>query len=308
MIRYSAVLMYHYQMIESTGKTSYEYVNGRKFTRQVPEYGECVIYLRANSLQRNKFTESRWEEGAVVGIREKPNELIIATPEGIVQARTFRPRGSLKESWNKAFFNKRTGSLFEPVIGREGIEVKSSIRLRAEQEEEEVRQPQRFEERHRLFRVFQIRKQDVVKHGATTACNGCKAALAGTKAVNHTDTCRKRIGATFQEAKDPRLDREGDRLNEHIEQQYDERIEEGIEDKISEQKMSVQEQRAHDAELEDVFGTDAEPDEVMGGNRGPAQARRWHSGRISDMNKLQKVNSMTDEEHSYWGDIRQMAY
>ncbi len=154
MIRYSAVLMYHYQMIEATGKTSYEYVKGRKFTRQVPEYGECVLYLRANSLQRNKFTESRWEEGVYVGIREESNELLIATPEGILKARTFRPRGSIKESWNKSFFNKCTGSPWEPVIGRNGIEVKSSVRLQEDQEEEDIGKPEQGEANHRQFRSF----------------------------------------------------------------------------------------------------------------------------------------------------------
>ena len=264
-----------------------------------------MLYLRANSLQRNKFTESRWEEGVYVGIREESNELLIATLEGILKARTFRPRGSIKESWNKSFFNKCTGSPWEPVIRRDGIEVKSSVRLQEDQEEEDIGKPEQGEVNHRQFRSFQIRRQEVIKHGATPACNGCKAALARTKAVNHTETCRKRIGAEFRESNDPRLDREGKRLTEYMEQQYDDSIRENKEEEASEHEMNADDKKAIEEDIADVFGN--EDDEIML-VRSKASSKMWRTNEENDMMKMQKINEMNDDEYKFWGDISQMAY
>ena len=42
-------------------------------------------------------------------------------------------------------------------------------------------------------RKMKILRTDIIEHGATDGCPGCRATMAGERGRNHTDTCRKRI-------------------------------------------------------------------------------------------------------------------
>ena len=52
------------------GKTSYERWKGRKFVRDVVEFGERVSYLVQGTLGKDKG-DCRWEDGIFVGSRKK---------------------------------------------------------------------------------------------------------------------------------------------------------------------------------------------------------------------------------------------
>ena len=61
MIRHAAMLLNIGQRGDD-GRTAWERVKGRRFNREVPEFGERVMYLKPDSLGKDKL-DSRWETG-----------------------------------------------------------------------------------------------------------------------------------------------------------------------------------------------------------------------------------------------------
>ena len=61
MFSHAAALINRYQ-IGQDGKTNYQRWKGKKFKREVTEFGESVYYLKAGTKGQDKYN-SRWEEG-----------------------------------------------------------------------------------------------------------------------------------------------------------------------------------------------------------------------------------------------------
>ena len=70
--------------------------------RELPDFGECVWYLNPESKEIDK-AGSRWSAGIYVGIREEPNEILMATNEGAIEVMPFRRRPE-EQRWNKEEF------------------------------------------------------------------------------------------------------------------------------------------------------------------------------------------------------------
>ena len=77
LVRNAAASMNRYQ-VGIDGRTAHEMFRGRKFRRDIAEFGEGVLYLRAESVGKDQYT-SRWEEGVFVGTREESGEIIVGT-------------------------------------------------------------------------------------------------------------------------------------------------------------------------------------------------------------------------------------
>ena len=71
--------------------------------------------------------DSRWSTGQFLGIRDESNELLIGTAQGVLKVRTIRYYNNILERWDPVSFSGIVGPPWEPVPGREGIEVKSSV-------------------------------------------------------------------------------------------------------------------------------------------------------------------------------------
>ena len=108
------------------GKTAHERLRGRKFRRDIAVFGEGVLYIRSESVGQDKYN-SGWGEGAFIGVREESGEPIVGTEQGVIKARAFRRRGSEKERWLKGHVKSVGGIPWEPIPGREGVEIKSSV-------------------------------------------------------------------------------------------------------------------------------------------------------------------------------------
>ena len=54
--------------IDVGGKTPHERCRGRKFTKALPEFGECVLYLKG-SPKDTAGMEARWENGVFLGVK-----------------------------------------------------------------------------------------------------------------------------------------------------------------------------------------------------------------------------------------------
>ena len=63
------------------GRTAYETRKGKRFLRLLPEIGECIWYLRPQSLGKEKL-DTRWENGVFAGVREESGELFVLIEKG----------------------------------------------------------------------------------------------------------------------------------------------------------------------------------------------------------------------------------
>ena len=68
------------------------------------------------------------------GIREESGELYMMTNEGIIKVRGYQ-RKPEEEWWNQEELSGGQGTPWEPVKGREGIEVKAFLNAREEDDE-----------------------------------------------------------------------------------------------------------------------------------------------------------------------------
>ena len=114
--------------VGTDGKTAHERLRGRKFRRYIAEFSEKVLYLKADSAGKDKFS-SRWETGFFFGIKEESGEVIIGTEEGVIKTRSFKRRGSDEERWSYEGLEKMKGSPWEPIPGREDTELKTPVHI-----------------------------------------------------------------------------------------------------------------------------------------------------------------------------------
>ena len=82
------------------GRTAYERWKGRKFKRDVAEFGECVWYFKARSRGATGMS-GRWGQGIWLGIREEIGEAMIGNQEGVVRARTVRRKATNEDRWDR---------------------------------------------------------------------------------------------------------------------------------------------------------------------------------------------------------------
>jgi hypothetical protein len=201
---------------DDEGFSAYRRWKGREFTKPVAEFGECVLYAPAASAGKDKF-DARWKEGVWLGVRMESGESLIGTDGGVVKARDFRRKAENGGRWSVTEFDKFVGVPWEPYPGAKGgFELKSKVRLPTEHAEltETVTGKSDF-----VRRRFRIKKDDLEKFGYTTGCPGCRAVNRGTTAANHSEECRSRIAAELEKVGDARLERETERLFEHLEEE-----------------------------------------------------------------------------------------
>ena len=151
----------------------------------------------------------RWSDGVFLGVRDESGEVIIGTKEGVIKVRSIKRKASIEARWNKELIDSFKGTPWEPVPGKEGAEIKTSVCIPCEFNPTETEIGVRKEVIRRRFRIT---PKDVAQHLPTMDCEGCKAANRGAQAVNHSAQCRDRFQRIFTEAKDPRIQRETDRL------------------------------------------------------------------------------------------------
>ena len=208
-----SITRYH---VYEDGNTGYKNWKGKPFSKELVEFGQCVMYLRPGSKGENKF-EPRWEEGVWLGIADRTNEVIVGTKEGVIKARDIRRRGTKEEQWDLGKFNEFRGVPWEPVPGREGIEIKARINM--PRDREPVRPPMVGEEREAVPRRVKITREQVRTMGFTVGCQGCRAVNRGLPAVIHSEECRKRMEEQLREQSDNNLERAESRLKRGREEQ-----------------------------------------------------------------------------------------
>ena len=115
------------------GRTGYHNWKGKPFNKECVEFGECVMYMKQGIKGKDKF-ETRWSEGVWLGIADRTNEVIVGTSEGVIKARDIKRYSSEKEKWALDKFNEVKGVPWEPIPGRQGIEIKARVNMPVDDE------------------------------------------------------------------------------------------------------------------------------------------------------------------------------
>ena len=113
--------------VDTGGNTAHERCRGRKFNRQLPEFGECVMFHKTLSNKHGEKLEARWESGVYLGVNEASQELIMGTPQGAVKASEFKRKGSEEERWNLDDVNAMKGLPWKPDPNTADYEVKTRV-------------------------------------------------------------------------------------------------------------------------------------------------------------------------------------
>ena len=158
---------------------------------------------------QDKF-ENRWEEGIWLGIADRTNEVIVGTSEGVIKVRDVRRYGIDRDKWDLAKFNDFKGVPWEPVPGREGIELKCRVNI--PRDNSRLEPPMVGEARDPIRRRARITREMVRMLVFTVGCEGCRAINRNLPAVNHNETCRKRFESHMRANDDPRVVRADQRL------------------------------------------------------------------------------------------------
>ena len=183
MIRHAAMLL-NIGRRGRDGRSARGRVKGRLFNSKLQEFGERVVYSKPNSLGKDKLA-SRWENGTFIGLQDDSSELLIGTPSGVLKARSFNHHTMGTDKWSANGVESMTGLPWEPVPGRQGVEVKSNGKTSGESGAD-VNDPDGAATRIFKRRAVGITRGGVRKYGMTLGCAGCIAAnRAGSEPVNH---------------------------------------------------------------------------------------------------------------------------
>ena len=125
-----AAMLINICLVGDDGRTPYERRKGRRFKRELPEFGECIRYLKPESVGKDK-ADSRWESGIYAGLRIESGELFVMTNEGVIKVRSFC-RKAEDERWDGEELDLAAGVPWEPIPGRGHIQVKSKVKLMEE--------------------------------------------------------------------------------------------------------------------------------------------------------------------------------
>ena len=217
LINYSSGCINRYQ-VGSDGKTSHRKWKGKDFNRVIPEFGECILALKLDSVGKAK-SKVRWIEAIFLGVREETGELIVGTPEGVIKARDFHKHGSDEERWNVEKFDKFRGVPWATVPGYEQDDIKSRIVIPTPAGP--VLPPETTQEKPmHAPRRMALKQEDVVKAGLTKGCPGCLDINAGRGGMRgsatHNEECRANVESYLRRTKSKRMQAYDDIITERI--------------------------------------------------------------------------------------------
>ena len=202
--------------IGDDGKTAYERLKGKPFTRPAVEFGEKVHYRKSAKGQKENKLDSKWDEGYFMGYYWRTGEAIVGTDDGIKRAGTIRRVGGHRR-WDAEGIAAIRGMpwKWDPDSDVEAEEL--LVRHLTAEERAALSIPTPTSGPKTMYRM-RLKRDDFLENGFTDGCPGCKAILAGGLVQGHTERCRKRMEDIIQQSQEgqERVKRQVDRENEFI--------------------------------------------------------------------------------------------
>ena len=117
--------------MDTDGKTAHERRRGRKLYRQLPDFGERVMFHKSTPKSTGEKVEPRLESRVYLVINEVSQELIMGTALGAVEANEFNRKGSEEERWNTEDVTAMKGLPWQSDPRTAGCDVKTGGLARA---------------------------------------------------------------------------------------------------------------------------------------------------------------------------------
>ena len=119
--------------IGEDGKTAYERLKGKKFSRAIVEFGEKVHYKKNPKGHKENKLDSKWAEGYFLGFYWKTSEALIGTAEGVKRAGTIRRVGAHRR-WDAEGLDKIRGVPWQWDPDVDEVPDKLMVRMLSEEE------------------------------------------------------------------------------------------------------------------------------------------------------------------------------
>jgi hypothetical protein len=191
---YSAFLLNRFE-VGRDGKTAYERCKGKQARTAGLEFGEAVLWKRKRVGGALGKMTCLWREGVFVGVRGQSGEIMVSTKDGIFKTRTVQRRPQ-EERWSAA---SAAEVVWVPWWLNQADPKCDGEKLETVQLSEKTVVEERAEAERIVPTRFAISKDDLLKHGYSAKCPGCKAILRGTARQGHSEECRKRMAREMSE-------------------------------------------------------------------------------------------------------------
>ena len=170
------------------GKTACELRKGRTLCG-------VILFMVPGVTEGVARVEPRWEDGIFLGVSDRSDELYVGTERGMHKVRTARRREAT-ERVDLTLLN------FVSARPWDGLKNVRDVRIVLP----DVSSPAAMAEAEAIGkgRRLYISKADIMNHGLTEGCRGCRCLAEGKRAQGHSERCRTRVEAEIAKPEDGR--------------------------------------------------------------------------------------------------------
>jgi len=214
-VEWSAHVLNRFE-VGKDGRASYERCKGKPARHLGIEFGEAVLWRRKHSGGALGKLSSAWSNGVFLGVKGLSGEVIVSDTSGVYKSRTVH-RKPIGDRWDVESSNLIQYAPWKVNADDEKADgdVLVAIKLTEEEIAEQIREKEFDMGDTSAPRRLKITKADLGTHGYSARCDGCRAALAGRPAQNHSEECRRRVLEAIGKD-DPRLGAQKQRFNEFL--------------------------------------------------------------------------------------------
>ena len=199
-----ASYLYNRFSLDVRGRTPYEKTKGKRFKRELLEFGERVWWMPMKKEKKKNKLADKFREGHFLGIKEGTDEAFIGTPEGVVKTRTIKRMPTKQRKSGETLLAVR-GVPWQPNPGGTSTKVEIEVQVDPIPVPAGVTVPDRIDvedAKVKLSRRNYIRQADLDEHGYTVGCPGCDAIQNGTARRGHNGFCSDRIESELSKTED----------------------------------------------------------------------------------------------------------
>jgi len=271
-MEYAAYLLSRFE-VGHDGKTAFERCKGKKAKVLGLEFGEAILWRRKPVGGALGKLSVMWADGVFLGMKGRTGECIVGDQTGVWKTRTAqrKPEAMRWKSGYAEWIKWVPWKVSEDDVKADG---ESYEVLRPEAGD--VPEPGLGRMAGAVPRKAKIRREDLMTHGFTAGCEGCKAILAGTTARAHSAKCRGRMEDLLKD--EPRMKDAKERANEFLSkvlEEEDKKRAKLMENQEGQDKVGAQEKdREKDTRMEDGALEARLPQSASAGSSGCNETER----------------------------------
>ena len=198
MVRHAAHII-NVTRVREDGRTAYQLMKGRRCAAKLVPFAETVLFKIPKTGTRVGAFEDRWETGCWLGFIMRSGEHLVGTATGVFKVSAVMRRTADKR-WSADIVNRVKGTPEEPVPGSSNRRITAFAKKhQAESTEKTVYMPAP-EMVDPETRAAHIHHSDMMEHGASDKCPGCRALKSGKYRAKHTLECRQRFEAILSQS------------------------------------------------------------------------------------------------------------